>query len=76
MAVAASFYPDYTGFVGTTSTAGSKGIYKIGMDASLGKIEILDVRPMYNPGYLTLSRDKNHLYVHHLFPVGIVLHNR
>ncbi len=61
--MADSFYPDYVGFVGTASVAGSKGVYKIGLDVSTGKIRVLDIQPMYNPGYLALSRDKKNLYV-------------
>lgn len=54
---------DYIGFVGTTSTNGSRGVYKIGIDATSMQIRILDVRPAYNSGYLALSRDKKRLYV-------------
>ena len=61
--MADAFYPDYVGFVGTTSTGGSKGIYRIGLSASSHHIRVLDTRPMYNAGYLALSRDKRNLYV-------------
>ena len=61
--MADAFYPDYIGFVGTTSTGGSKGIYRIGLSASSHHIQVLDTRPMYNAGYLALSRDKKNLYV-------------
>ena len=57
------FYPDYIGFVGTTSTGGSQGIYRIGLHAASRRVQILDIRPMYNAGYLTLSKDKRNLYV-------------
>lgn len=54
---------DYIGYVGTTSTRGSKGVYKIGLNAQTGKISILDIRPAYNSGALRLSQDKKNLYV-------------
>lgn len=57
------FHADYIGFVGTTSTQGSLGVYKIGVDANSGEVRILDVRQVYNSGYLTLSPDKKNLYV-------------
>lgn len=57
------FHTDYIGFVGTTSTQGSRGVYRIGMDSSSGEIRVLDVRPAYNSGYLTLSPDRKNLYV-------------
>ena len=57
------FHADYIGFVGTTSTQGSLGVYKIGVDADSGEVRILDVRQVYNSGYLTLSPDKKNLYV-------------
>lgn len=57
------FQADYVGFVGTTSTQGSKGVYKIGLDAASGEIRVLDVKPVYNSGYLTLSPDQKNLYV-------------
>lgn len=55
-----SFYPDYVGYVGTTST---RGICRIGVDASSCEIRVLETRPMYNSGYLTLSGDRKNLYV-------------
>ena len=56
--MAETFLPDYTGFVGTTSTGGSRGIYRIGLNALTGKIRVMDTRPMYHAGYLTVSKDK------------------
>ena len=53
----------YTGFVGTTSMGTSQGVYMIRLDGSDGSIRVLDVQPMYNSGYLTLSRDGKNLYV-------------
>lgn len=61
--MAETFLPDYTGFVGTTSTGGSRGIYRIGLNALTGKIRVMDTRPMYHAGYLTVSKDRRNLYV-------------
>lgn len=57
------FQIDYIGFVGTTSTQGSRGVYRIGLDGESGEIRVLDTRQAYNSGYLTLSPDKKNLYV-------------
>ena len=57
------FHVDYIGFVGTTSTQGSQGVYRIGLDGNSGEIRILDVRQVYNSGYLTLAPNKKNLYV-------------
>ena len=54
---------EYIGFVGTTSTNGSKGVYKIALDRETGAVRVLDTQPAYNSGYLALSRDKKTLYV-------------
>lgn len=59
----AQFHADYIGFVGTTSTNGSLGVYKIGLDTASTQLCVLDVRPAYNSGYLTLSPNKKRLYV-------------
>ena len=53
----------YIGFVGTTSMDGSQGVYQIALDPQARTMEILANRPMYNSGYLTLSRDGRNLYV-------------
>lgn len=55
--------PDYTGYVGTTSTGGSRGIYRISLEAANGKIHVTGTRPMYHAGYLTVSKDRKSLYV-------------
>lgn len=54
---------NYTGYVGTTSTRGSRGIYQIELNGDTGEIRVLGTRPMYNSGYLTVSTDQKNLYV-------------
>jgi 6-phosphogluconolactonase (cycloisomerase 2 family) len=53
----------YNGYVGTTSTRGSCGVYQIQLDGDTGAISVQAVRPMYNSGYLTVSQDRKNLYV-------------
>ena len=53
--MAEAFLHGYTGFVGTASTGGSRGIYRIRLNAATGEIHVLDTMPMYHAGYLTIS---------------------
>lgn len=57
------FQADYIGFVGTTSTRGSKGVYQIGLNAASGELRVLDVKSAYNSGYLTIAPNRKNLYV-------------
>ena len=61
--MAEAFLHGYTGFVGTASTGGSRGIYRIRLNAATGEIHVLDTMPMYHAGYLTISKDRRNLYV-------------
>lgn len=40
-----------------------KGIYCFDFDSTLGQLKLLGVIPALNPSYLTLSKNKKHLYV-------------
>ena len=50
-------------FVGTYTDGGSHGVYSYRFNQDTGKAELLDSLEMTNPSYLTISRDKQLIYV-------------
>lgn len=50
-------------FVGTYTDGSSRGIYSCRFNQETGEAEVVDSLEMTNPSYLTVSRDRQLLYV-------------